>query len=57
LAMLERAADGCLDGTFAAMVTAPVAKNIICDGADPAFTGHTEFLAERAGVDQVVMML
>jgi len=57
LAMLERAADGCLDGTFAAMVTAPVAKNVICDGADPSFTGHTEFLAERAAVDQVVMML
>src|SRR5699024_1357385 len=55
--MLERAADGCLEGTFAAMVTAPLAKNIICEGADPAFTGHTEFLAARAGVDQVVMML
>ena len=26
LAILERAADGCLDGTFAAMVTAPVAS-------------------------------
>jgi 4-hydroxythreonine-4-phosphate dehydrogenase len=57
LTMLKRAAQGCLDGTFAAMVTAPVAKNVICDGADPAFTGHTEFLAEQAGVDQVVMML
>ena len=57
LAMLKRAAQGCLDGTFAAMVTAPVAKNVICDGADPAFTGHTEFLAEQAGVDRVVMML
>ena len=57
LAMLTQAAQGCLDGTFAAMVTAPVAKNVICEGADPAFTGHTEFLAEQAGVDQVVMML
>ena len=57
LNMLKRAADGCLDGTFAAMVTAPVAKNVICESADPTFTGHTEFLAERAGVDQVVMML
>lgn len=57
LRMLERAADGCLDGTFAAMVTAPLAKSIICEGADPSFTGHTEFLAQRAGVDQVVMML
>ncbi len=57
LAMLQRAADGCLDGTFSAMVTAPVAKNVICESADPTFTGHTEFLAERAGVDRVVMML
>jgi 4-hydroxythreonine-4-phosphate dehydrogenase len=57
LTMLTRAAQGCLNGTFAAMVTAPVAKNVICEGADPAFTGHTEFLAEQAGVDQVVMML
>ena len=57
LVLLTRAAQGCLDNTFAAMVTAPVAKNVICEGADPAFTGHTEFLAEQAGVDQVVMML
>lgn len=57
LTMLTRAAQGCLDGTFAAMVTAPVAKNVICEGADPVFTGHTEFLAEQAGVDRVVMML
>jgi 4-hydroxythreonine-4-phosphate dehydrogenase len=57
LTMLKRAADGCLDGTFAAMVTAPVAKSVIRDGADPAFTGHTEFLAERAGVERVVMLL
>ena len=57
LTMLQRAADGCLDGTFAAMITAPVAKNVIREGAAPAFTGHTEFLAERAGVDRVVMML
>ncbi|MDX1804962.1 MAG: 4-hydroxythreonine-4-phosphate dehydrogenase PdxA [Alcanivorax sp.] len=57
LALLRRAARGCLDGTFSAMVTAPVAKDLICDGADPTFTGHTEFLASEAGVDRVVMML
>lgn len=57
LEMLRRAAQGCLDDTFSAMVTAPVAKNIICDGADPSFTGHTEFLAKQANVKQVVMML
>lgn len=57
LSMLRRAAHGCLDGTFTAMVTAPVAKDVICDGADPRFTGHTEFLAAEAGVERVVMML
>lgn len=57
LRMLERAVDGCLEGRFSAMVTAPLAKNVICEGADSTFTGHTEYLAQRAGVDQVVMML
>jgi 4-hydroxythreonine-4-phosphate dehydrogenase len=38
------------------MVTAPVQKSVIND-AGIAFTGHTEFLAERAGVGHVVMML
>lgn len=57
LSMLEGAAQGCLDNTFAAMVTAPLAKNIICQGAQPDFTGHTEFLAQQAGVKKVVMML
>jgi len=55
LATLARAADGCARGEFAALVTAPVQKSIIAD-AGMAFTGHTEFLAERAGCD-VVMLL
>jgi 4-hydroxythreonine-4-phosphate dehydrogenase len=38
------------------MVTAPVQKSVIND-AGIAFTGHTEFLAEHAGVEHVVMML
>ncbi len=53
---LTVAAHGCLDGTFAAMVTAPVHKGIINDAGIP-FTGHTEFLAELTGTPQVVMML
>ena len=56
LAMLDRAIDGCLSGEFAAMVTAPVHKGVINDGGVP-FTGHTEYLAERTGTAQVVMML
>ena len=56
IATLERAVDGCLDGEFAAMVTAPVHKGIINEAAIP-FTGHTELLAERSHTEQVVMML
>jgi len=56
LSLLERAADGCMSGEFAAMVTAPVHKGVIND-AGIAFTGHTEFLAERTRATQVVMML
>ena len=56
LATLERAVRGCLSGEYQAMVTAPVQKSIINE-AGIAFTGHTEFLAERAGADHVVMML
>jgi 4-hydroxythreonine-4-phosphate dehydrogenase len=56
LATLERACDGCMAGEFAAMVTAPVQKSAIED-AGIAFTGHTEFLAERSRTSRVVMML
>ncbi len=53
---LEIAVDGCLDGRFRAMVTGPVQKSVIADGGI-AFSGHTEFLAERTGTSRVVMML
>ncbi|MFW2405369.1 MAG: 4-hydroxythreonine-4-phosphate dehydrogenase PdxA [Gammaproteobacteria bacterium] len=56
VATLERACDGCIAGEFAAMVTAPVHKGIINDAGIP-FSGHTEFLAERAGADLPVMLL
>jgi len=57
LTLLDRAADGCASGLFSAMVTAPLAKHVIREGADPDFTGHTEYLCARAGVERVVMML
>src|SRR5690606_28466941 len=56
LAMLDAAVAGCLDGRFAGMVTAPVHKGAIND-AGIAFSGHTEYLAERTGTPRVVMML
>ena len=55
VATLVRAANGCLEGEFDAVVTAPVHKGIINDAGIP-FTGHTEFFAARARCD-VVMML
>lgn len=45
-----------MQGEFSAMVTAPVHKGIINE-AGIAFTGHTEFLAERTHTPHVVMML
>jgi 4-hydroxythreonine-4-phosphate dehydrogenase len=56
LEVLDRAIDGCLAGKYDAMVTAPVQKSVIND-AGIVFTGHTEYLAERARVPHVVMML
>jgi 4-hydroxythreonine-4-phosphate dehydrogenase len=56
LRTLEIAADGCRDGVFDAMVTAPLQKSVINDAGIP-FIGHTEFLAERSGARHVVMML
>jgi len=44
------------DGHAAALVTGPVHKGVINESGFP-FSGHTEFLADLAGVPQVVMML
>jgi 4-hydroxythreonine-4-phosphate dehydrogenase len=56
---LDRAVDGALAGRYRAVVTAPVQKSAINDGAATAhpFIGHTEYLAQRAGVPHVVMLL
>jgi 4-hydroxythreonine-4-phosphate dehydrogenase len=54
--MLDRACDGCMNGEFAAMVTAPVQKSTLMD-AGFAFTGHTEYLAARSRAALPVMML
>ena len=56
LQTLERAVDGCLSGEFDALVTGPVHKGIINESGIH-FSGHTEFLAQRCGTEQVVMML
>ncbi|MGE8413735.1 MAG: 4-hydroxythreonine-4-phosphate dehydrogenase PdxA [Pseudomonas sp.] len=56
LQTLTRAGQGCLDGRFAGMITAPVHKGVINDSGI-AFSGHTEFLADLTHTEQVVMML
>jgi len=56
LETLTRAGQGCIDGAFAGMITAPVHKGVINEAGIP-FSGHTEFLAELTGTEQVVMML
>jgi 4-hydroxythreonine-4-phosphate dehydrogenase len=56
IAMLDRACDGCGNGEFAAMVTAPVQKSTLLD-AGYRFSGHTEYLAARTRAALPVMML
>ncbi len=55
-AMLLQATDACATGGFAALVTAPVQKSVMQD-AGIAFSGHTEFFAERTHARRVVMLL
>ena len=56
LETLTCAGQGCIDGSFAGMITAPVHKGVINEAGIP-FSGHTEFLAELTATEQVVMML
>lgn len=55
LATLDAAVDGCMSGNYQAMVTAPLHKGVIND-AGIAFTGHTEYLAERTASEPVMML-
>lgn len=56
LRALRRAASGCQNGEFDAMITAPINKAVINDSGTP-FSGHTEYLAELTGTPRVVMLL
>jgi len=53
---LRKAAQGCMENRFQAMVTGPVHKENINKGG-VAFTGHTEFLAALTSTPTVVMLL
>ncbi len=56
LEQLRTASHLCQNGSFSALVTAPVHKGIINE-AGIRFSGHTEYLAELSATQQVVMML
>ena len=56
LATLDLAIEGTRAGWWDAIVTAPLQKSTIND-AGVAFSGHTEYLAEKTNTPKVVMML
>ena len=56
LLALDTAILGCMKGEFSALVTGPMQKSVMMD-AGYDFSGHTEHLAKRTGVEDVVMML
>lgn len=55
--VIARAVDLVLKGEGSGVVTAPIHKKVLKDGAAFAFPGHTEYLAHLAGDVPVVMML
>ena len=56
MGFLNRAIEGCQNGEFAAMVTGPVNKAVINESGF-AFTGQTEYIAEKTNAPLPVMML
>ncbi len=54
---IERGTRLAMGGEASGLVTAPIHKKALIDGTGFGFPGHTEFLADLAGVKRVVMML
>ena len=57
IAMIDRAVAAAQAGEAAGVVTNPIAKKVLVDGAGFAHPGHTEYLGHLAGVERTVMML
>ncbi|GJM06720.1 MAG: 4-hydroxythreonine-4-phosphate dehydrogenase [marine bacterium B5-7] len=53
---IQTAADICIRGQAAGMVTAPIHKGIVISSGKP-FSGHTEFLRDYSQAQHVVMLL
>ena len=56
LAYVHKAAELCLQGQAAAMVTGPISKEAV-NYAFPGFTGHTEYIAKLCRLDDSRLML
>jgi 4-hydroxythreonine-4-phosphate dehydrogenase len=54
---IDRAVALAREGRVAGIVTSPVTKRLLQEGAAFAFPGHTEYLAHLGGVRRTVMML
>lgn len=56
LQQLKQAESGCRSGKYSALITCPTQKSVLNEAGIP-FTGHTEYFAQQAGLEKVVMML
>ena len=56
LAQLDAAIEGCLSARYGGLVTGPMQKSIVNE-AGIVFRGHTEYLMQKAQVEDVVMLL
>ena len=56
LSVIQESSEACRSGVHDALITAPVQKSIL-SRPSIEFSGHTEFLAQLDGKDQVVRML
>lgn len=56
LRQLDAAFDACMDGSFDALVTAPVSKRVLSEGKQ-AFVGHTDYFGERCGAHPVMLFV
>jgi len=57
LEILDVAIAACRRGQADGIVTAPLHKGVILDAGYDGFRGHTEYLRDACGVDEVVMLL
>ncbi|MEM7423151.1 MAG: 4-hydroxythreonine-4-phosphate dehydrogenase PdxA, partial [Pseudomonadota bacterium] len=57
IASIDRAVAFCRAGAASALVTNPINKKVLHEGAAFAYPGHTEYLAHLGGVDLAVMMM